>query len=178
MEIKRVGKQPCEPSTEHYPSCSQEILTYCKFTWGSTSDDLIKHKGISILEELLSNTDSMIETIWDYEKNLKSIETPEKKAGLKERLLGRIGQITHPDIRSYRRDLMDRYSAYAYPDTKRNMRPGNINPTWKPHSKLQEISKNKITRSLKGGAKDEFTRAVIHGLIRYPSEIERHANSH
>lgn len=153
-------------------------LLIAKLPTGSDPDDLIKHKGISILEELLINTDSMIETIWDYEKNLKSIETPEEKAGLKERLLGRIGQITHPDIRSlYRRDLMDRYSAYAYPDTRRNMRPGNINPAWKPHPKLPEISKNKITRLLKGGAKDEFTRAVIHGLIRYPSEIERHAEA-
>ena len=126
---------------------------------------------------------SLVDTLWDYERGALPLTTPEAKAGLKARLLVHVEAIGEPDIRAlYRRDLLERYSAYAFP--KREP------PEWQPAKKdwrggkrtpAPERSSPDSLRRLRhatggGGAREALSSAIVAGLIRHPAEIARHAD--
>ncbi len=151
---------------------------------GIDPDDLIKREGAAALERLLGEARSLVDTLWDYERDALPLTTPEAKAGLKARLLAHIETIGEPDIRAlYRRDLLERYSAYAFPKREQ--------PAWQPGNKdwragkrapPPERSSPDSLRRLRhatggGGAREALSSAIVAGLIRHPAEIARHADT-
>jgi len=97
------------------------------------------------------------------------------KAGLKARLLEHVEAIQHPDIRSlYRRELMDRFSAFAFPPRAARERDWRQNRP--AHPQLSPETANRLRRA-SGGARDGLMQAVIAGLARHPRAIHRHAEA-
>jgi DNA primase len=151
-------------------------LSIVRLPAGMDPDDLVKRDGKEAMERLLAAPSSLIDTLWEYERNAQPLKTPEDKAGLKARLLERTEAIQHPDIRSlYRSELLARFSAFAYPPRPprdRNWRAGRPEP-----SRISPESAGRLQRSSSGGARDTLTQAVIAGLARHPGEIHRHAEA-
>jgi DNA primase len=85
--------------------------------------------------------------------------------------------IQHPDIRAlYRRELLDRFSAFAYPP--RPQRESNWRgPLKSAFPALSREASGKLRRASGGGLRDGLTQAVISGLARHPGEIQRHAET-
>ncbi|WP_375289800.1 DNA primase [Qipengyuania sp.] len=141
---------------------------------GLDPDDLLRQKGAGALEALLAEPQSMLEALWDFEHAAGPHQTPEDKAGLKERLLSHVDTIAHPDIRSlYRRDLLQRFSAFAFPPreqrpwVKGEFRKGAIQ---RPAPDVMRT----LQRLVQGGSRGGFTAAVLAGLARFPDQIARH----
>ncbi len=83
---------------------------------GMDPDDLVRRDGASAMERVLSEARSLLDTLWEHERDATQLVTPEDKAGLKARLLDHVKTIADRDIQSlYRRELNDRFSAYAFP---------------------------------------------------------------
>lgn len=83
---------------------------------GMDPDDLIKRDGVRALEALLASPTSLLDTLWEQERDAAPLNTPEDKAGLKARLMAHVDTITDPDIKAlYRRDLLHHFSAFAFP---------------------------------------------------------------
>lgn len=146
---------------------------------GLDPDDLIKRDGPRAMEEVLAGARSLIDTLWEYERDSAPLATPEDKAGLKARLMAHIETIADQDIRGlYRRELLDRFSAFAYPPREaREPRPAG---GWKDNrSRLALRSSNavRLRRAASGGARDALSAAILAGLIRFPAEIARHAEA-
>ncbi len=152
-------------------------LTFVTLPAGLDPDDLIRKQGPAALERLLAEPADMLETLWRHERDAHPLRTPEEKAGLKERLIAHTEAIQHPDIRSlYRRELLDRYSAFAFP--KREFQPRQ--PTSRRFGKAGPGSAPSDTARLQrvaSGARGHFTQAVLAGFARHPREIGRHAES-
>jgi len=142
---------------------------------GLDPDDLLKRDGRAAMDKLLDEAASLIETLWAHERDAVPLATPEDKAGLKARLVAHVETIADPDIRSlYRRELLDRFSDFAYPPrqpSKRGQRSGPL-----PASSSRETL-GRLRRASSGGARDALSAAVIAGLIRWPGEIARHAET-
>ncbi len=154
----------------------EHSLQIVRMPAGQDPDDLIKAKGAEAMRELLDSASSLIETLWIFERDAKPLITPEAKAGLKARLLAHVDAIQHPDIRSlYRRELLDRFSAHAFPS-----RPNKPRGNWKdqrnkgPVPTLSAATANRLKQAIGGGQRDTLALAVIHGLLAYPGEIARH----
>ncbi len=151
---------------------------------GMDPDDLIKREGASALERLLGEARSLVDTLWDYERDALPLITPEDKAGLKARLLAHVETIGEPDIRAlYRRELMERYSAFAFPKREQQAwQPGTKDWRGGKRAPPPERSSPDSLRRLRhatggGGARDALASAIVAGLIRYPAEIARHADT-
>jgi DNA primase len=83
--------------------------------------------------------------------------------------------IQHPDIRSlYRRDLMDRFSAFAFP--RREFRGGSQRRA-NPAIPLRSGASEELRRAAPGDARDVLAQAVLAGLARHPDQIARHAEA-
>jgi len=143
---------------------------------GLDPDDLVKRDGTKAMEALLGDAKSLIETLWEHERAAAPLFTPEDKAGLKARLAAHVETIGDPDIRAlYRRELFDRFSAFAYP-----ARDGDQRGYWRGKPPLPRSSPetaNRLRRMAGGGARDSLCAAIIAGLLRWPAAIGRHSET-
>jgi DNA primase len=167
---------------------------------GLDPDDLIKAKGARAMEALLAEPKSLIEVLWEAERDAVPLATPEDKAGLKARLMAHVETIQHPDIASlYRRELQDRYSAFAFPKREskwqpggnfqgasqgaggfqrgQNQKGGRWNGRQAPAPSSPESISRLNRRHERGGTRDGLSAAVIAGLIRWPEILVRHAEA-
>jgi len=173
------------------PGHSLSIVT---LPGGMDPDDVIKKQGPAAMEAMLGQGLSLIEALWQTERDAGPLDTPEAKAGLKQRLIEQTETIQHPDIRAlYRRDLLDRFGALAYPSRDRGPPMGQ--------SRQMSSAPRRGTKDAKGrwlppeqplGAADTarlqlvgqfgkvlapLLNAVLAGLIASPGEISRHAEA-
>ena len=157
-------------------------LAIVRLPTGMDPDDLIKDKGPEAMEALLAQPDSLLDTLWEFERAASPLNSPEDKAGLKARLLDHVDSIQHPDIRAlYKRELLERFSAFAFPP--RPPREARPRGDWKKSGfkpaapTLAPEARERLIRAMQGGARDALTRAVIAGLVRFPDQIMRHEDT-
>ncbi len=152
-------------------------LAIVRLPSGLDPDDLLKQQGKGAMEKLLADPKSLLETLWEHERDAQELRTPEDKAGLKARLLEHADAIQDTDIRSlYRRELLDRFSAFAYPPRPPRER-GNWRDNKRAPQRLSSEAAGILRRASSGSARDTLTAAVIAGLVRHPNEIHRHAEA-
>ena len=151
-------------------------LAFVTLPAGLDPDDLLKQQGRGAMDRLLESPQSLLDTLWRHEQEAQPLHSPEDKAGLKQRLIDHTETIQHPDIRSlYRRELLDRYSAFAFPKREFTPRQGGFRRD--PRFKAPAPSDTRALQGLSALARDHFTRAVLAGLARHPREIGRHAEA-
>ena len=157
-------------------------LAIVRMPAGMDPDDLIREKGIGAMEEALSSATGLLDTLWQFERDAVPLESPEDKAGLKERLMVHVEAIQHPDIRAlYKRELQDRFSDFAFPP--RQQRPFKPRGEWHKNGfkqqapRLSQETAERLKRAISGGSRDTLTSAVIHGLLLHPGEILRHESA-
>ncbi|MDT0507842.1 DNA primase [Novosphingobium sp. MMS21-SN21R] len=166
------------------PGHSLRITTLPK---GIDPDDLIKRDGPQAMEALLDGAQSMVDVLWEVERDALPLSTPEDKAGLKARLLAHCETIQHPDIKSlYRRELTERFGELAFARKERapfqprqgggGQRQQGKGP-WKPAP--LPLGADDKARMLKIGVgpSTNLLAAVLAGLIRHPRQIPAHAES-
>lgn len=157
---------------------------------GLDPDDLIKTRGQRAMEALLNEAQSLVEVLWQFERDAQPLVTPEDKAGLKARLMAHVDAIQHQDIASlYRRELQDRYSAFAFPRRENRWEGASRSAPrgdarrgkWQPGRPAPEPSSpesvERLRRSAAGGSRDALSAAVLAGLIRWPAQIHHHAEA-
>lgn len=153
---------------------------------GKDPDDLLKEKGRAALEELLAAPVGLLDMLWQHERDAQPLHSPEDKAGLKARLLAHVEEIGDPDIAAlYRRELLERFSAFAFPPRER--KPWTRNSGAAPFQRgafrkapapvLSPEAASRLRRMIEGGSRDGLAAAVIAGLMRHPAEIMRHAEA-
>jgi DNA primase len=136
---------------------------------GLDPDDLIKRDGVRGMEQVLGEARSLLDTLWRHERDAAPLATPEDKAGLKARLLTHVETIGDADIKAlYRRELMERFSAFAFPPREeRSWRAASKRPA----GRQTQPASRRLLRSAAGGTRRALIDAVVIGLVRAPREI-------
>ncbi|WP_338465809.1 DNA primase [Novosphingobium sp. ZN18A2] len=144
---------------------------------GMDPDDLIKAEGPQAMERVLEGGKSLVETLWEAERDASPLVTPEDKAGLKARLLDHVETIQHPDIRSlYRRDLLERFDSFAFARRDRQRgSPRGVAP-WRAAAPppMPAQARDRLRRIGNG---DGLLAAVVAGFIARPAFLARHAET-
>jgi DNA primase len=150
-------------------------LQFVTLPAGMDPDDLLKTKGRDALEALLAEPASLLDTLWQHERDAVPLASPEDKAGLKARVLAHVDAIADPDIKAlYRRDLMDRFSAFAFPKREfQGRRAMGSNPA----IPLRPGASDKLRRAAAADPRDMLAQAVLAGLARHPDQVARHAEA-
>ena len=153
-------------------------LAIARLPAGQDPDDLVKARGPAGVEAVLREAHSLVETLWQHERDAVPLGTPEAKAGLKARLLAHVEAIADRDIQAlYRRELLDLYSAFAFP--ARAMRSGQTGafkapgrgpaPAWQRPAPPEHAPR--LRHAMAGGARAGLLAAVATGLVNWPAEI-------
>ncbi|WP_230281000.1 DNA primase [Croceicoccus sp. Ery15] len=162
------------------PGHSLSIVTLPE---GLDPDDLIRRDGPAAMKALLDKGENLLDVIWRHEKAATASNTPEAKAGLKERLMAHADAIQHPDIRAlYARDLRERFSAFAFPPRA----PRQFGNNGQSGGRFQQGAKRGFARNDRAAAppspllrqlgpasaRNRLMGAVILGLMRHPALLE------
>ena len=151
-------------------------LSIVRLPAGLDPDDLIKRDGVAALERLLAAPISLLDLIWEHERDAAPLVTPEDKAGLKARLMAHVETIADRDIQAlYRRDLTERFSAFAFP--RREERAWTPGRRTAPVPQRDARQTKRLRHATGDGARDGLSAAILAGLLRYPSELARHADA-
>ena len=149
---------------------------------GLDPDDLIKQQGVAAMERVLGESRSLLDTLWEHERDALPLNTPEDKAGLKARLMAHVETIQDADIKAlYRRELLEKFSAFAFP--RRESAPWQPNASQRGRFQgrapaappLDPAAARRLNHATGKGARDALLSAVIAGLLLHPREIARHA---
>ncbi|TAD84137.1 MAG: DNA primase, partial [Sphingomonadales bacterium] len=166
-------------------------LSIVRLPAGLDPDDLIRAQGKAAMEKLLGAPNTLIDTLWEFERDAQPLTTPEAKAGLKARLMAHVETIADAEIKSlYRRELSDRFSAFAYPPRaarqpgyagrpalQTGQRVGGWRGAPTPPPGLSDAARIQLSGLMAGGQRLGLLSAVLAGLARYPQEIGRHAEA-
>lgn len=164
-------------------------LRIVRLPTGLDPDDLIRQQGAQAMEDLLGQARPLIDTLWEHERDALPLATPEDKAGLKARLMAHVEAIGDPEIRGlYKRELSDRFSAYAYPRREGGAGGSGWNPAhgrpaaprragpWRdatPPPPSPETAR-RLQRATSGSG-EALGAAVLAGLCLYPGAIAANA---
>jgi DNA primase len=81
-------------------------------TGGKDPDDVLREQGAAALKAQLAATTPFAEALFTRERDTGPLETPERRAGLKQRLRAAAGAIGDSDLaQAYRDDLLRRFDA-------------------------------------------------------------------
>ncbi|HEU4651074.1 MAG TPA: toprim domain-containing protein, partial [Croceibacterium sp.] len=153
-------------------------LQFVTLPAGMDPDDLLKARGRDALEALLAAPASLLDTLWVHERDAAPLASPEDKAGLKARLMAHVEAIRDPDIKPlYRRDLMDRFSAFAFPKREPARREFTARRGGNPAIPLRTGASDNLRRAAAIDPRDHLAQAVLAGLARHPDQIHRHAEA-
>ncbi|WP_339915413.1 DNA primase [uncultured Brevundimonas sp.] len=145
---------------------------------GQDPDDILRDKGAPALRQALTDTRPFAEVLFRREAEIETLDTPERRAGLKGRLRQAAAAIQDKDLaEQYRHELFDRFDA-LFPARSRApaARGQTVGGRWKPGPppKLGQTAEgahamHALTRSI-----EPVAAALAHGAIEDPERMDDH----
>ncbi|MCL6740214.1 DNA primase [Sphingomonas sp. RB56-2] len=176
----------------------ERTLRFVALPAGQDPDDLVRSGGKEAIDALLAAPEPLVERLWRHEVDAAPLDTPEARAGLKQRLMEHAGAIGDPNVRQlYRDEWLRKFDALVRPQRQgqgpqqgqaRSLYPRR---EWKHRSQdirgMSEYGARggrfaapnppalESTRSVhKTGIEPAIARALLSGFILYPEALHDH----
>jgi DNA primase len=151
---------------------------FAMVTGGKDPDDVLREQGAGALKAQLSQTTPFVEALFTRERDLESLDTPERRSGLKARLRAAAGAIQDKDLgQAYREELLRRFDAlWARPPAAGQAPPGFVPrrsfgrdriPLPGPPTAEGKAAARRLATSL-----DPMAAAVAKGAIDQPAWLD------
>ncbi len=118
---------------------------FCLLSDGMDPDDVIRARGAKAMANLLGQALPLVEVLWRRERDAEPLDTPERQAGLEQRLMSAVGAIQHGAVKAaYERELKSRMRDHFWSlrSAKRgHTGPGRAEPSLKkgPPAKMRGL---------------------------------------
>ena len=100
---------------------------FCLLSDGMDPDDYIRERGAMAMGELLDHALPLVEVLWRRERDAEPLDTPERQAGLEQRLMAAASSIQHGGVKAaYERELRSRMKDHLW--ALRSAKRGQNNP--------------------------------------------------
>jgi DNA primase len=99
-------------------------LRFAPLPPGDDPDSLIRRGGAGAMAEALAAARPLVDVIWDLELAARPADTPERRAGLRQRLMDRVRRIADRSVQeSYRAEVERRFAAAFQPGRRPSGQP-------------------------------------------------------
>jgi len=149
-------------------------LQFVTLPEGQDPDDLVKKSGPKALAALLEASEPLVERLWRSEVAAGPLDTPEDRAGLKQRLGAHMANIADAEIRRHYADAFrERFDTLFAAKARAPFVPGAKGPKrdWR---KPQILPPGAETKSFNAKSSDFLVQGVLGALLRKPALIQRH----
>ncbi len=149
-----------------------QSLSFVTLPEGQDPDDVVKKGGVAAMEKLLATLEPLVDRLWTTELSAEPLDTPEQRAGLRQRLFELAGGIADASVRSeYQNEFRRRFDALFAIQRRPFVPYEKRKGPWKPPV-APVTADAKAFRA--AGIDRVLAKAVLAGLIRHPAEIARH----
>lgn len=144
-----------------------QTLRFALLPEGKDPDDLIRESGPSSMQDVLDRAVPLVDMLWRREVSAEPLDTPEAKAGLKDRIFSALREITHDGVRDqYKTALLAKFDAeYGRP----KWQPTGKNSGWKPKQKL---SPTQILAGQPAALKEKRERRILGAILEWPEIMD------
>lgn len=148
-------------------------LRFLTLPAGQDPDDLIRSGGRAAMEALLQTPEPLVERLWRHEQTALPLDTPEARAGLRQRLADHARAIADRDVsNAYFAEFRQRADAIFAPPRREwqarvPRRPGEHRGAWPLQQPVSAAAKALGS----AGIDRMMSRAILAGLIRLPDSI-------
>jgi DNA primase len=163
----------------------ERTLRFVALPAGQDPDDLVNSGGREAVEALLEKPEPLVERLWRHEVESAPLDTPEARAGLKQRLLEHSQAIGDPSVRQlYREEWLRKFDALVRPQREqaRSLYPRR---EWKKQKSrfgpsneerfLQSPGMTPATRAASAvGIETPIAKGLLRGFILYPDALHDH----
>ena len=148
-------------------------------TGGKDPDDVLREQGAAALRAQLTATTPFVDALFTKERELEPLDTPEHRAGLKQRLRSAANTIADKDLaQAYRDELLKRFDAlFSSGQPQRSQAPwqGRIAGRWRGREELlPSTAQGKAAARRLSGAVDPVAAAVAKGALDDPPRLDDH----
>jgi DNA primase len=107
-------------------------LRFARLPAGEDPDSLVQRQGASAVRTMLDQARPLIAELWDLETVGREADTPERRAGLRQRLAARVAAVADREVQRLYRSELDRRldSAFGY-DRERRWRGRPAGSDWR-----------------------------------------------
>jgi len=147
---------------------------FCLLSGGQDPDDVLREKGPLVLRDLLSQTRPFVEVLFQKERELEPLDTPERRAGMKQRLRQAANAVGDKDLaEQYRRQLLEGFDQ-LFPQQSPMQRD---RAPWRKgglRAPLGSTAEGKAAAAQLAGSLDPIAAAVVQGAIDDPVRLDDH----
>ena len=179
-------KASIRAATRALPHLAPErTLRFVALPAGQDPDDVVRSGGRQAMESLLAAAEPLVERLWRHEVDSAPLDTPEARAGLRQRLSDHAATIADPNVRSlYRDDWLRRFDALVRPGQAARGARGGFTPRtpWKKNKDGRFVPPDpptsKAARAIAStGITGGIARALVLGHALYPQAIGDHVEA-
>ncbi len=149
-------------------------LNFVTLPAGQDPDDLIKSGGRGAMDTLLASPETLVDRLWRHERDALPLNTPEARAGLRQRVVEHAQAIQNRDVRDqYLSEFRGRVES-AFPSRSAFQPRGNSAGGKGNYGNRRgfEPAPLRQTHSISGGGiEPQLARAMLAGLLRHPQVI-------
>jgi DNA primase len=138
---------------------------------GKDPDDVLRADGPGALKARLAETTAFVDLLFARERDLEVLDTPERRAGLKQRLRRAAGAIADADLaQAYREELLRRFDA-LFP-----ARPAGSRSDWRrgPGPDLRVTDEGRTAARRLARDLDPLCAALAQQAIADPGMLDEH----
>ncbi len=141
-----------------------QTLNFAFLPAGLDPDDMLNQRGRAALDEVLRSARPLVDVVWEHECKRVPLNTPEARAGLKQRLFAITGSIASKEVAGfYRNEFFARLDALF-------RRPGRRDRSAAPVRAFPSADLRKLAR--KGGSGRAEQRFLLAQILAYPQILE------
>ena len=178
-------KASIRAATRALPHLAPErTLRFVTLPAGQDPDDVVNAGGKPAIEALLAAAEPLVERLYGHEVDAAPLDTPEARAGLRQRLVDHAAAIADPNVRAlYRDEWLGRFNALVRPQQQQRGGGGFTARTpWKKNKDGRFVPPpppaSQAARAIgAGGIGRDVARALVLGHALYPLAIGDHVEA-
>ena len=149
---------------------------FAALTGGKDPDDILRDLGAAALKTQLAETTPFVDALFARERDATPLETPEQRAGLKQRLRAAAKTIADGDLSSAYRDAFQAKLDALFTPAGRTFTPSRREP-WRPGMKPAPLPAGPLAKAAAkrlGGGLDPNAAALVKAAMDEPSLLDDH----
>jgi DNA primase len=142
-------------------------LRFARLPAGEDPDSLVQRQGAAAVRTMLDQARPLIAELWDLETLGREADTPERRAGLRQRLAARVAAVADREVQRLYRSELDRRldAAFGY-DRERRWRGRPAGSDWR-RDRSPLVGGGQAARLAPVGAQRQQEQ-LLAALIRHP----------
>ncbi|MCM8556855.1 DNA primase [Sphingomicrobium sediminis] len=147
----------------------EQSLSFVELPQGQDPDDIVRDGGPDAFNRLLEEPEPLAARLWRHEAGAGPLDTPEQRAGLKQRLLDHSRSIQNPSLSQlYREDWLARFDALTGRQRSSGGGWTQRKGRWVPPSPPVGDAARSLSQI---GVDAPTIEALLYGYARFPARL-------